>query len=170
MTAQAIALNEIEWRSDAVAASAGRAISNVATHTLAGIKHLRILNAMSVIRDALTELLRHLHTEDSITALENATPEQRIKIATKFCEINDKVRLMFAASENVHLGYWKPWYTPKLNAIKLLNSELVGHSEALKDTDAALIILSKKDQEFLLEAILNPKEPSEDFYRVFARK
>lgn len=32
-----------------------------------------------------------------------------------------------------------------------------------------VVLLSERDQQFLIEAILNPKEPSEQLLRVFAR-
>lgn len=170
MTAQTIALSELEWRTEALVSGAGNFIVDVGKHTLGGIKHFRILNGLNTIGDAFGDLLVRLHSAESIVALENATPEQRVRIATKFCEAHDKTRLMLASLRSIHIGFWQRYYAPKINAIHSWNEELSAHSQALKDTDAALIILSQKDQEHLLEALFNSEEPSEDLSSVFARK
>jgi hypothetical protein len=169
MAAQAIAINELEWRNAAVTASAGRVISNLAKQPASAVIHYRLLAGVRTVNGAVSELLTQMHSEASIAALEAALPEQRVTLGQQLENAHDKIRMMIATLRVANLGYWKRFYTPKLDILESWNRELRAHSDALKDTDASLLILSKGDQEFLLDALLNPKEPSEDLRRTFSR-
>jgi hypothetical protein len=170
MATQAIAFNEIEWRSAAVTASAGRVISAAVHHARLGVRHYQILSGLNTVADSMRELLRILHSDTSIAVLEAATPEQRATIGKMLQESHDKLQMMVATLRTKDLGYWRRLYTPKIEALEASNREYAAHSEALRDVDAELLVLSQNDQKFLINALLTPKEPSEDLYRVFARK
>jgi hypothetical protein len=139
-------------------------------HASLGVRHYQVLRGLGEVVDSMRELLRFLHSDTSIATLEAATPEQRAGLGKAFQDSHEKLQMMIATLHTMDLGYWKPLYAPKIEKLTAWNREYAAHSEALRDIDTELLVLSQRDQEFLIEALLNPKEPSEDLYKVFARK
>jgi hypothetical protein len=171
MSAQEIALNELQWRSARIIANAGEVVSWVLRQPVSAVKHARIRRSIDAITIAISEFLTLIHSGDSISALEAATPEQRYDLGRQLDGAYSKVHLMIARIDVLSRpGSWKDWYAPRLGKIRDANNQLKAHANALLDRESSLILLTKRDQEFLLKALLNPEEPSEELRRVFAQK
>jgi len=171
MSAQEIALNELEWKSARITASAGEIVSNVLRQPISAARHHRVRKSINVVIEAISEYLTLIHTRESITALEAATPEQRDSLSRQLGDAHDKLHMLIAQTRAIsRTGNWRRWYAPRLEKIIDSNRQLGAHASALRDSETLPILLTKCDQEFLLEALLNPKEPSEDLRRVFARR
>lgn len=172
MSAAAIALNELEWRNAAIAASAGEVVSQVIRQPASAIKHLRVHRKIDVVTEATNVLLTLLHAPQSIAALEAVTLEQRHTLGRQMKEAHQKIHMLIAKTDAFSQGRtWSHLYAPHRAKLAAANRQLEAHANSLCDSDdASLILLTKQDQEFLLEALLNPKEPSEEMRRVFARR
>jgi hypothetical protein len=171
MSTNEIALNELEWRSAQITASAGEAFSKVLRQPVSAVRHYRVLKSISGAIQAINEFLALIHTTDSITALESATPEQRSDLGRQLDEAYSKLHLLIARTETLsRTGSWKHFYAPRLEKICDCNRQLKAHANALRDSDTSLLLLTKRDQEFLLEALLNPGEPAEEQRQAFTRK
>lgn len=171
MAAHAIALNEIEWRADATSANAGRAISSIKSHASLGLRHVSLLKSITDLSNCSRDVVAVMHKECSVSALECATREERAKLGEKLVSGCDKVRILIVSIRNASIGkHWMKFYEPKLRALQIANEAMIVHCHALRDQDSALLVLSDKDERFILDAVLNPKEPSEELYRLFARK
>jgi hypothetical protein len=168
MATQAIVINEIEWRTDATTAKAGKAFSAVVQH---GARHLVVLSSIRDVTIAMNELRERFHLKSSICALEEAQDVQREQLGRKIRYAVDKVHMLLSATKAAPMGkYWKRFYAPRLAALESVNRELRVHCDAMLDLDSAVVFLSKSDQDFVLESVNNPKEPSEALLQVFARK
>jgi hypothetical protein len=170
MSTQAITINEVEWRSAEVKAQSGRILSTAYQNAKIGILHVSILRDLGELAIAMRSLLAYLHTTDAITVLESTSPEDRGKVGANLRDAADKVQVTLARLRTTDFGYWKRFYYAKIGALDKVNQEFCAHSRAFKNPDAELIVLGKEDQEFLLDMMINPKEPSEDLQRVFTRK
>lgn len=171
MSAQEIALNELEWRSARIAASAGEAVSLVLRQPISAVRHYRVLKSISAAIEAINEFLELIHTSSSITALERATPEKRSDLGRQIDEAFSKLHMLIARTEMLsRSGSWKHWYAPRLERITDSNRQLKAHANALRDSEGSLLLLTKRDQEFLLEALLNQEQPAGDLRQASARK
>lgn len=169
--ATAITINEVEWRSDAVQASAGRVISAVTQHSLLAVMHLEVLLRLhySVNRNMET-LLKFLHSPESVRALENAPLDKLAEMGDKMRHVHGRVRCAVAQISSVDLGWWEVFYRPVLTKLDAYNAQIVAHADAFCSNDSAPVLLTKQDQDFVLECVANPREPNEALRRAFARK
>lgn len=170
MGAQTITFNEVEWRSAEVTARSGKIFSTAAHHARLGIRHLGILHSLGDLSEAMKGLLAYLHEEEPRKVLEMASQDQRQGLAEKLRDSHDKVQMMLARLRSTDHGHWERYYRRKYAVIEGPNLELCALSDALKNYECEVIMLSKRDQDYLLQALMNPKEPSEDLRGVFARK
>jgi hypothetical protein len=170
MQAATMKFNEMEWRTDAVQASAGRVISSMAMHSKLAFQHYDILKRLSSVNDSLSELLNYLHSQEAIKILEAAAPKELERIGVKMYEVHCKVRVAAAQIRSINLGFWKRLYFSRLDKLEAYNRELSFHSEAFKATDTPLLLLSKRDQNFVLESLLSPPKPNEALRRAFGRQ
>ena len=170
MAEQAITINNIEWRSDAVRAKSGQLLSMAYKHAKISILHISILREIKSLTLSMKDLVASLHDPKAIFVLESASREDRSKIGANLRNTSDKVQMTIAGLRAVDGGSWKKMYTSRIADLENVNREYCAHSKAFKNQDAELLMLSKADQDFLIEGLINPKEPSEDLRRVFARK
>ncbi len=171
MSAQEIALNELQWRSAQITASAGEAVARVLRQPISALKHYSVLRSLNTVTATISEFLTFIHTADSIAALEAAAPEQLHDIGRQLEDACSKLQMLIAKTDVFsRAGTWRRWYAPRLEKVSDSNRQLRTHANALRSRDSSLILLTKRDQEFLLEELLNPKEPSEDLRRVFKRR
>lgn len=160
--------NELEWRSDAVQASAGQMISRLATHSKEAFGHYSILLGLREINKQMTELLSYLHSPQAIRVIESSSEEERNRIGAKMHTVAGKVRVGICQLRESDIGFWKRVYLPRLEMLSAANQELCSHAEAFMAADS-LIMLSKRDQDFMLESLMAPDEPNDALRRVFTR-
>jgi hypothetical protein len=168
-----ITFNEIEWRSHAVLADASQAMvrvakqSRIAAGTQRQFVYFQIYRNVRSMAGLMTNLLNLYHAPDAIRALEAAPPEQLHHIVATMTEIHDKVN---QTVDSVNAPkYWDKLYRPLLQQLTGYNDELASHAGAfLAKADSALILLSKRDQDQLLESLLNPPSPNASLRRAFA--
>jgi uncharacterized protein YicC (UPF0701 family) len=167
MQTATMTFNELEWRSDAVTASAGQVISEIARNSKL---HYRVLLDLRSVNDKMLDLLRHLHSPESIKNLESATPDKLQELVDKMKNVHGKIRILIAHVESWDLGYWRRFYRSRLETMATYNQELAMHAEAFATPEKSLILLSKRDQEFLLESLMAPAEPNDALRRAVARR
>jgi hypothetical protein len=168
-TATTMKFNELEWRADAVQASAGQMISAVARHSKLAFYHYGLLTDLTAIGNTMADLVRYLHTAEAILCLESSTPEELDRFGSKLHEVQGKVRILCCQIRSTDLGFWRKLYTSRLDRMEASNREIIAHAEAFKATDSSLILLSKRDQEFLLESLMAPVEPNDALRRAFMK-
>ncbi|MGC2271839.1 MAG: hypothetical protein WA555_00940 [Candidatus Sulfotelmatobacter sp.] len=161
--------NELEWRADAVQASAGQMISTVARHSKMAFRHYGTLTDLNTISDKMAELLRYLHSPEASACLESCTSEDLNRLGSKLHEVQGKVRIVVCQIRSMDLGFWRKLYYTRVDRLEASNRDLIAHSEAFKTVDSSLILLSKRDQEFLLESLLAPDEPNDALRRAFMK-
>lgn len=168
MTATAtMKFNELEWRSDAVQASAGQVISEIARNSKV---HYRVLLDLSSLNGKMLDLLQYLHSAESIKTLESAAPEELQELGAKMQHVHGKIRILIANVKSWDLGFWRRFYYSRLETMAAYNKELCSHAEAFRMPDSSLVLLSKRDQEFLLESLLAPAEPNDALRRAFTKQ
>lgn len=166
--ATAITINELEWRSDAVQASAGRIISVLARRSLL---HLEVLLRLQYcVNSNMDKLLSYLHSPESIRALEDAPSDKLVELGRKMKHVHGRVRCAIAQINSVDLGIMRPIYKRVLDRLEDYNAELETHADAFCSTDSLPLLLSKQDQDFVLACMANPREPNEALRRAVARK
>jgi hypothetical protein len=169
-----ITLNEIEWRSHAVMADAAQTIvrvvkqSRIAQRTHREILYGQVLFGLRNMSGLMRDLLDIYHAPDAIIAIEAATPDQLSHIVEMMRDVHDKIDKTMGM---VHpTRYWRSLYRPHLAKLKAYNDELESHTRAFCANDSALILLTKGDQDQLVEALFNPPEPNAALRRAFGRK
>ena len=170
MAAGTIAINELEWRSHAVMADAGRVISGLASDAKIAHKHYSLLNKLNSLNGNLSDLLRTFHSQQSISTLESVDSDQLEKICKMLSEIVSKTKEIDREIRTLEVKYWKPFYEARRKKLVLYNEELISHINAFEQSESALIVLSKKDQDFFLQSLLDSPEPNLALRRAFARK
>ncbi|MGA9804833.1 MAG: hypothetical protein WA383_21295 [Terriglobales bacterium] len=170
MQTATIKFNELEWRSDAVQAAAGRMISNVAKHSELAFLHLRFLGDLRSINEKMIDLLAYMHSPEAISILESAAPEELDRVSMKMHDVHSKMRVLILEVRSADLGFWNRVYVSRLNKLEASNHELCSHVEAFRAANSSLILLSKRDQEFLLESLMAPAEPNDALRRAFMKK
>ncbi len=166
----AITFNELEWRSDALGASAGRVISNIAKQSQLAVRHYNVIFGLHSTNSAMLDLLQTLHTSDSIQVLELAPPDRLRELGRKLLDVHNKVRTVVLQIRSFDLGFWRKAYHSSLKNLELHNLELSAHAQALMNADSPLVLLSERDQAFVLESLAASREPNEAMRRAFARK
>jgi hypothetical protein len=173
MTSNELTFSEIEWRSYAVMAEAGQTIVRVAQQSQIAQRARReflqaqIYFGIRSMSGLLRDLLDIYHAPDAILALEAASPEQLIHTTESMRDIHSKVEQTIA---RIHpTRYWRSFYRPFLKSLKAYNDELATHACAFEANNSALILLTKKDQDHLVDSLLNPSRPN-DTLREFVRK
>lgn len=166
----AITFNELEWRSDALGASAGRVISNVTTHSKLAFRHYKVLSGLHSTNGAMTDLLEEFTAPDSIQSLESAPSDKLSELGKKLLEVHNKVRTLVLEMKSTDLGFWRKTYQSSLKTLETRNLELHAYAQALLKTDSPLILLSKEDQAFLLASVSVEREPNEALRRASARR
>jgi len=162
--------NELEWCSYAVQASAGKVICNVATHSKLAFQHYAVLMDLSSVNECMLNLLKCLHSPATIKALEASTPEELDHLSAEFQDTHNRLRVVVLKIRSFNLGFWKRLYFSRLDKLEAYNRELFSHIEAFKATDSSLILLSKRDQEFLLESLLAPPKANDALHHAFRRQ
>jgi len=167
----AITFNELEWRSDAVGASAGRVISNVAKQSTLAARHYHLLLGLRSINDSMTDLLHTMHSPECVKVLESASPEKLLELGQRILEVQSKVRMAIVEIRASDLGYWRNLYNSRLKSLEIHNKELTAHGETFRNSaDSPLLILSSKDQDFVLKSLTSPSQPNDALCRAFERK
>jgi len=161
--------NELEWRTDAVRASAGKIISHVATQSKLALIHYGLLLDLRTINGQMVDLLRFLHSPESIAILEASSQEERGKLGSLMFDVHNKVRVTICRMRALELGYWRHIYAPRFDKLEAANTGLAAHADAFRNTDSALIILGHGDQDFILESLVAPDEPNDALRRAFMR-
>jgi hypothetical protein len=165
-----ITFNELEWRSDALGASAGRTIASVARQPRLAVLHYRSIRGLHSISSAMNDLLETIHASDSIEALESAPVDRLEDLGRKLLEGHDKVRTAILQIKSLDLGFWRKAYSSSLQALEHQNQILGTHAAAFANSGAPLVLLSERDQAYLLESLASPNEPNEALRRAFARR
>ena len=166
---QALTFNEFDWRSAAVTMSAGRVISTVSQHSTAAVRNYQVFTGLGTVNEALKELMHFLHTPEAVTALESAQAETLKNITDKMHEVHGKIRILSAQIKRAETGkYWHKLFAGRLSKIESYNQEICAHVEAFR-SEAALIILGPRDQEFVIESLMAQAEPSDALRRAFTR-
>lgn len=170
MATAAITMNEMEWRSYAIMADAGHVISRIAKRPRVAHAHWSLLMNLGSCNEKIVDLLRLFHAPDSIETLELATPEQLTSLALKLRNVHEKIQQVINQFQAANLGNWRRAYQPKLAKLEQYDREISSHVDAFSQNESSLILLSRRDQEYLLESLLKPPEPNESLRRAFARK
>jgi hypothetical protein len=161
--------NELEWRSDAVQASAGQVISYVARNSKLALLHYGFLSSLGSINNQTLDLVNYMHSPEAIANLEASTDFERERIREKMMDVSNKVRVMICQLRNADFGFWKRVYTKRLEELETANKALYSHAEAFGAIDSSVILLTKRDQERLLESLMAPDEPNDALRRAFMR-
>lgn len=161
--AEALKLNELEWRSDAVQASAGQIISEISRQSKLHWGVLRDLGGMS---EKMLDLLQYLHSSEAIAAIESTDSERLQEIADKMYGVQGKVRIMIAQIHSWDLGFWRRFYVARIEKLKVYNAALLAHADAFRDNP---VVLSKRDQDFVVASLLAPAEPNDALRRIFTQ-
>lgn len=171
MAAEAtIAINNLEWRSDAVKAKSGQLLAVAYKNARISAFHISLLHDIKGLTVSMKELVDLLHEPEARTVLESASREDRAKIGATLRATSDKVSVTTARLRIAEFGSWKKMYMSRIVQLENVNRAFCAHSKAFRDQDAELLMFSKEDQDFLIDALSHPKEPSEDLCSVFARK
>jgi uncharacterized protein DUF1778 len=169
-----VTLKEIEWRSHAVIAGTAQTIVRVVKQSRVGqsarreILHGQILLNVRSISGLMRDLLNLFHAGDAIVTLEGVTPEQREHIVETLRDVHVNVEDTIARLHPTR--YWKKLYRSSVAKLKAYNAELEAHASAFCATDSQLILLTKNDQDQLLDALSRPAKPNAALRRAFARK
>jgi hypothetical protein len=169
-----ITLKEIEWRSHAVIAGASQTIvqvvkqSRIAQRTRREVLYGQILLGIRNLSGLMRDLLDLFHAQNAIMTLEAATPEERGRIVETIRDVHASVEETTARLHPTR--HWRKLYRLYVEKIKTCNAELESHANAFSAIGSQLILLTKNDQDQLMDALLRPSEPNDALRRAFARK
>jgi Protein of unknown function (DUF1778) len=172
MQTATMTFNELDWRSDAARASAGKVLSSVATQSKAAYKHYAVLRGIGVLNEKMLDLIKLMHSPELRTAIELASATDLAVPTEKLRDLHGKVRITVAQIRCLipSVGFWKPFYSSRLQTLEAYNTEIVGHADAFAEVQSSLIMLSERDQELVLATMENPPAPNDALRRAFARK
>ena len=163
-----ITIEEFEARSYSVLADASQTIVKMAKESRV-VTHYQVLRGLTSIGEDMRGLLAFFHTADMIHALESATPEQLGNIPARMRDVHDKIEQTISLIHSKKLGYWKSLYDTRVKKLETYNRELDSHVYVLTENQS-LILLTKKDQDRILESLAKPPKPNESLRRAFAQK
>ena len=164
-----LTFDEFEARSYSVLADASQTIVRMAKESRA-VTHYQILRDLTSICDDMRSLLDLFHDQNGIPALENATPEQLENIPIRMRAVHSKNEQIISTIHSKKLGYWKHLYDTRVKRLEAYNCELDSHAYALSEGPSSVLLLTKRDQDRILESLANPPSPNDALRRAFERK
>jgi hypothetical protein len=162
--------DEFVWRNDAILSVTRLTLSTVARKSKISWYHIQILQQLGILAQCKRELVDLFHTKDAVVALGQATPDQLRDFAEKMATSQEKTVEMLKKLRSLDKGFWRPVYNVKLSKIEDLSREVDCHIRIFANTESNLVLLTKKDQEHFIAALINPPEPTEEVRRAFSRK
>ena len=169
----AITFDELEWRHHSIMADTSQALVRLHQHSKLAITHWRVLHLLKSSDGRLEDMLARFSDPDTLIVFEAASVEQLRSLVVNLRQLDEKVAELVRAIRALEkdLGYWRRFYRTRGQVKEQLRLRLVAQIEALSPTHgASLILLTKTDQEHLVNALLTPAEPNEALRRAFARK
>lgn len=159
---------ELQSRSYAVLADTGRAIRSVTIHSKLSVKHYELCTGLKSLVKKMNALVDVLHTPESVVAIERMSPENLLKALEPMRKIPTQLTELVDDLRTVNLGFWKPLYERQLRPLEQRSRALEVHLQVL--STHPILLLTKSDEEQLLQAILNAPEPSLALRRSFTSK
>jgi hypothetical protein len=171
MSAAIITVNELEGRSYTILANASHALAaipSVAKHSRQAVRHYLFCLRLGKIAGQLEELMAYLHTPESIVALESAQPERVVRLGQIMREIPVKSFELVSMIRSADLGFWQSSYERHTKRLESSAGEASAHISVFLE-GTPLVLLTKVDQDRLVESLLNPPEPNARLRRAFGR-
>jgi hypothetical protein len=169
-----LVFNEIESRIYAVMAEATQTLgqvvkqSQIVQSTRTDILFGRYLLATRSISGKMRKLIGGFHTADAIKTLEAARPEDLESLAERMLVLHKKVKETLDAIRPPR--YWRELFRNTADELNAYNEELAAHAHAFEMKSGALLVLSKNDQDILVDSLLNPPQPNAALREAFAKK
>ena len=164
-----LTFDEFEARSYSVLADASKTIVKMAQQSRV-VTHYQILSGLTDIVEDMRSLLDIFHTAEMIPALENATPEQLENVPTRMRDVHGKIEQTISIIRSKKLGYWKRLYDARVEKLETYNCELDSHVYALSESQSSVLLLTRRDQDRILESLANPPKANDALRRAFTRK
>ena len=170
MTATALTFNSIEGISYRILKEATDSVKINAKQSSLAIKHFRLFQSTKAMVADMFDLLETLHQPSVVIAIESADPEVTQDIGETILRVCHKTTAIVATMRSTNFGYWEKLYRQPLEKLETYSTSLESHARAFTRNDLAVVLLSREDENALLESLLNPPQPNEALRRSFAKR
>jgi hypothetical protein len=163
------ALTQLEWRGYAILADTFKVIATVATPSEARwvIFYYGLRSTLKSIAANMREMGGFIHSRESVVSFEQATLDQLGSIVFTMENVHRKTVDMVKVVRSIDAGAWSVIYARQLDAVEAYSLEIENRAKSFRQTDSARLLLTKRDQDILVESLLNPPEPNDALRQAF---